>query len=540
MMNENSNEVLSMLSKCYLFEGITDEDLEYIASFLVMRTFDKDELLYKAGSRADAIFILLSGRITLTNMNNKKGIDRVLILSGDPFGETSLFPRRHHAENAVCDLRSDIAILPRKVLPELLKEVPALRNNLLYLQSSIRLEQKKRPDWIGQGEKVIAFTQKSGSLLAAKLVLPSILILTAAAGVVFGYTSELLWEMALAVVLGLVVLGWMLWQYLDWQNDYYIITNQRVIWVEKVILLYDSRTEATFDNILSVETEQNLVGRIFNFGKVVVKTYTGQIKLDYVDQPSLFAAIIEQLAQRSKLVSTVVDKDKIQQKLQQKLGTGANRPAVVSTPNASMKGEAKAASFQGLFKMRSEDGSTITYHKHVFGLFRDVYLYVLGIFGIVGAIMFWNSVQYQVPLWFYILLILTSILLFFEVIYRYWDWRNDIYQVTADQIIDIHKKPLGQDDRKSAPLENILSTEYQRNGIFGLLFNFGTVYIKIGNDQYRFDDVADPPSVQQDIIQRQLGLKKRKVEKNAEAENEKFSEWLKVYHQQNQQNGEDI
>jgi hypothetical protein len=98
--------------------------------------------------------------------------------------------------------------------------------------------------------------------------------------------------------------------------------------------------------------------------------------------------------------------------------------------------------------------------------------------------------------------------------------------------LDIDKKPLGDEDRKAAPLENILSTEYKRNGIFGLLFNFGTVYIKVGNSEFNFDDVADPPSVQQDIIQRQLGNKKRKSDRNSEAESEKISEWLKIYHTQ--------
>ena len=49
-------------------------------------------------------------------------------------------------------------------------------------------------------------------------------------------------------------------------------------------------------------------------------------------------------------------------------------------------------------------------------------------------------------------------------VYQYLDWRNDIFQVTPDQILDIDKKPFGSEERRAAPLENILAmyeTAYQ-------------------------------------------------------------------------------
>ena len=47
-----------------------------------------------------------------------------------------------------------------------------------------------------------------------------------------------------SLLLGLPALGWIAWTYLDWTNDLYIVTNQRVVYVEKVIGIYDSREEA--------------------------------------------------------------------------------------------------------------------------------------------------------------------------------------------------------------------------------------------------------------------------------------------------------
>jgi len=46
---------------------------------------------------------------------------------------------------------------------------------------------------------------------------------------------------AVGVLILIGILGWGVWNAIDWSNDYYIVTNQRVIWLEKVVGLYDSR-----------------------------------------------------------------------------------------------------------------------------------------------------------------------------------------------------------------------------------------------------------------------------------------------------------
>jgi hypothetical protein len=86
------------------------------------------------------------------------------------------------------------------------------------------------------------------------------------------------------------------------------------------------------------------------------------------------------------------------------------------------------------------------------------------------------------------------------------------------------------EDRKAAPLDGILSTEYKRNGIIEILLNFGTVYIMVGGAHFDFEDVADPPTVQQDIVRRlQVRLQKKK-ESEVAGERERMAEWLAYYH----------
>jgi hypothetical protein len=138
--------------------------------------------------------------------------------------------------------------------------------------------------------------------------------------------------------------------------------------------------------------------------------------------------------------------------------------------------------------------------------------------------------SFSLPSWVAILILFVMFILFCVAVYEYVDWMNDIYQVTPDQVVDVNRSPFGTEDRKAAPLENILSTEYKRIGIFGVLLNYGTVMIMVGGAQFRFEDVADPPSVQQDIVRRQQGRLLKKRETETAGERDRMAEWLAMYH----------
>ena len=79
-------------------------------------------------------------------------------------------------------------------------------------------------------------------------------------------------------------------------------------------------------------------------------------------------------------------------------------------------------------------------------------------------------------------------------------------------------------------MENILSIEYKRIGIFGLLLNFGTVYITLGNTQFTFDQVYDPSRVQQDLFRRMAERQYRKRQNDIQEEHERVSDWIATYH----------
>jgi hypothetical protein len=115
-------------------------------------------------------------------------------------------------------------------------------------------------------------------------------------------------------------------------------------------------------------------------------------------------------------------------------------------------------------------------------------------------------------------------------LYRYVDWANDIYQITPEQIIDVYKKPLAREERKVAPIENILGTEVDRKGLIGILLNYGDVIANVGTTQFTFEGVLDPVSVQQDIVHAQETFLHQKAERDRARRQGEMVELIDIYH----------
>jgi hypothetical protein len=117
--------------------------------------------------------------------------------------------------------------------------------------------------------------------------------------------------------------------------------------------------------------------------------------------------------------------------------------------------------------------------------------------------------------------------------YQYQDWKNDIYILTDDQLVDVNKKPLGNEDRRSAPVKNIQTVEYERKGLMNIILNFGTVKIKIGNEELTFNNVYQPSTVQGEVYSRY----KTYFDTAKKNDQQRFIEWIKAYDELKKENG---
>jgi len=343
---------------------------------------------------------------------------------------------------------------------------------------------------------------------------------------------------------------WIVWRAIDWGNDYYIVTNQRVVWLEKVIFLYDSRTEAPLSQVLSVGVETDYVGRMFDFGNVMVRTFVGAIPFRHVFHPNQAAHMVEEYWSRTQKASQQAEKEAFKDALRQRLGLvkpgsgdGAQEQKVKPV---SQKPNFLQVFLINLFKQRIEEGNTITYRKHWFVLIKRVLipsLILIALFGLTVSRLYIlardpnlsfiqtladgsrgvDTIAVSLPL--------LMIPVFLWWVYQYLDWQNDIFRVTGDQIFDIDKKPFGTEESRAAPLANILGTRYERIGVLGYMLNFGTVYIDIGSTQFAFENVLDPAIVQSDIDRRRMSQIVAKKAAETATERNRMVDWLSTYYQ---------
>ncbi len=531
---------VALIRKMHLFRGLSDSQLNSVAEAMQEQTFDEAGVVFLQGSNTETFYIIFSGGVEVF-LSHPKGEKKLAPLyRGDYFGEVSLLKGRTHSATVRAHKGTVLLKIYRDKFKELLNTIPDLRENFRIMMKSRELTRQKRFPWLNNNEVVYFLSRRHEFLLYQQMIGPILSLLVILAAISLGF---LLQSVAVAGVSGfflVLILLWGAWIYIDWNNDFYVVTNQRVVVIQKVVAMYDSREEALMGTILSVNTETDAFGRIFKYGTIVVRTFTGEVRMNHAPSPKQAATMIEEYWLRSKEVIRQNDEEIMKNAIRRKLGITppANAQAAAPAPSAPKAPAAKPGLggaigeyLREIFYVRKIEGDTVTYHKHWAVLIHHTTIQSLALIALIAVY----------PLWYYffeafIPLALGSLVVFLIVadlvwwVYGFLDWRNDLYQVTAEQIVDIYRVPFGDEDRKSAPLENILSTQYKRAGFWGLLFNYGVVNIQVGGTTFDFADVADPPSVQKDIVERMNRRLQKKREADTAAERERMAEWLALYH----------
>lgn len=541
------------LRNIHLFHDLKDEQLLKVAEKFSEASFDADEFILRQGTAADSFYIIYSGKVRVFRSRDGREQELAALVAGDYVGEMELFSHHGRSANVTALTPSLLLRLSKKDFEEILKQYPSVRPNLDVSVESRKLARTLRFKWIRSNEVVYFLARKHPFFLFSVLIAPLLALflpffLFLWSGIAQSTTATAFGAMSL-----LVILGWGIWNAIDWGNDYYIVTNQRVVWMEKVIGIYDSRTEAPLSTILSVGVESDMIGRIFDYGNVIVRTFVGAIPFKFVNHPNQAAHMVEEYWKRTQQESTVAEKEAFKTALRQRLGLletskGEPEPPKPEKPTAFprlYKPNILKIIGANLFKLRFEEGATITYRKHWFVLIRQIGLPSLFLFVLVGMTIARLATLASSPdLSFVQALpdgsrgvdtIATSLLLlivpfFGWWLYQYIDWTNDIFRVTSDQIMDIDRKPFGTEERRAAPLDNILSTEYKRTGVIGYVFNFGTVYISVGGTLLAFEDVMDPAGVQSDIDRRRMARIESRKQDELNSERNRMADWISTYH----------
>jgi hypothetical protein len=545
-MRLDSPARVAFLRKIHLFSGLDDDQIGVIAQDLEEKNCTTGDVIFQEGERDDKFYFIYSGSVGISQKKQPEKVE--FLVAGDYFGEENMSNSQVCQTTASAHEETFLLYVTREKFHTLLKQVPKLRTNVEITIASQRLARQMQFKWLEPDEVIYFLARKHQILLWEALTLPVIALIIPVALLVFASTGRDILPgfissaaLVLSVIIFLIIVGVIIWRWVDWGNDYYIVTNERVIWLEKVVGIYDSRQESPLSMVLSVGVQTDQLGRWLDYGDVIIRTFVGKIIFHHVSHPSQAGALVEEHWARAKATSRKMDMEAMKQTIRQKLGLPAQ---VVTTTEkddrliteSPYKPSALSLAFSNIFKLRYEIGNTITYRKHWVVLVEQTWqptvLFVTGLIVLIWRLLDWIRTPatggVNEPIVSIVAILLIPIFLWW--LYQYIDWRNDIFQVTEDQILDIDKTPLGREERKAAPLDNILATESQRIGFFRVLWNYGDVLITVGSAHMTFEDVRDPTSVQQDIDRRRLARLERKKQQEAAAERERVADWFVSYH----------
>jgi CRP-like cAMP-binding protein len=527
----------SRLSAFELFADLPAEEIAALESALEQRRLPKGKDVFREGEKARYVYFLLDGRVSIWYRRGGEEEQVRVLEPGEMFGEEAVLGAGTRNASAFVEADSIVLRISQPALLERLRGLPLIAGVLRNAARGRRLVRGRSFSWLTSDEMVYLATRKTNLLLVPSLALPILLGLLSLGGMVV--IRQQGWPAAAYLIAGaglLAAIAYGAWSAMDWSNDFYLVTNHRVVALRRVPLIYDDRQEAPLDMIQSVASASTVSQRAFGFGDVVVRTYTRPITFSSIPDPKAAARLIETIWKRRQAREEQDDREEIGRLLASRLNkkeSGGSLEETEIPANAAENAATPAASAATLGGMqtRVEQGGVVTYRKHRFFLFRNIFLPVLLMLTAIPLSVLVTSGILPVDQFLGVMLVIGVFALGLGwATYEYLDWANDLYQVTPEQILALHRKPLGDEERRAAGLENILSLEYDRPSILARLFNFGTVKASVGQVTFTFEEVGDPVHVQEDIFRRMEAKKRRAADSQRRQRREEIADWIETYH----------
>jgi len=139
-MSSDAGDWAPLLKRVGFFSSFGEAELAGIAKRMTFLSLPKNAILFHQGDVGDALYIVISGRIRLTQ--TRDGQERTLgyLSRGECMGEMSLLTGEPRAHTATVDATADFLLLYRKDFENLLKQMPSMAVHLSNVLSHYLLE----------------------------------------------------------------------------------------------------------------------------------------------------------------------------------------------------------------------------------------------------------------------------------------------------------------------------------------------------------------------------------------------------------------
>jgi uncharacterized membrane protein YdbT with pleckstrin-like domain len=343
-------------------------------------------------------------------------------------------------------------------------------------------------------------------------------------------------------VLLLPTTAWILWTYLDWRNDLYIVTDQRAIRIQKTHFLFERRDETYLDRIQDVlvmfsSPAANLLG----FGSVEIQTAgsTGKIAFEGIARPHAVQKAVFQLIERDRRSRRETERAEEElEPIRDLLGLPSTAPLQPDGEPASVTGEPYRQRFVEVVRRAFRPAQIHEEEYHIWR--KHWWILVEHLVGpalllallVVGWISLHVLMERNFPPLLDLILapLLGAILVW--IAWQVLDWQNDMYIVTPDRVIDIEKVPIVFEHRLEANLGRIQSVRYTQPSFAAKQMDFGNVLLETAGvtGMLTFDNVPHPEQVQETIVEYLEAFRERTQRKRRQSQDENILKWLSRYH----------
>ena len=523
----------AVLKQIFPFNLLDESALKLILPLVSLLEIKQGSVLFNSGDIPDFMYFIISGEVHLVTHSEESDFLESSLANGDHFGAEAISGSDYRLYDAVCATPARLVRISRESLENLSRNYPQINKAFKLILRTEKLWNRLALPWLGDDEKVLLISRRHPFFLLLRLVLAGGIgligggILLSLAITPTGVSTGLLIFALFILLLAAFV---SIWAGLEWTNDYFFITAERVLVQKKMVGFFDSRQESPYGAILSTGLESSFWGRLIGFGSIHLRSYTGDITFKRLPYPNTIYALLEHQRHRSVRDERQQDRDEIRETLQNRLEgkqVGKVRRETSQPAGSTYTSGTLLDALARFFGLRFARSDSVTYRTHWWILLKKTILPALLIFAAVVLVLIkWAGMANSLSdTQAYGSAILVTLVGWLWWLYQYIDWHNDIYIITSDQLVDVNRKPLGKEERRSAPIKNIQTVQFKRKGIIGLVLNFGTVRIQIGNEELTFDNIYDPASIQAEIF---ANFKKFN-QRTQKMEQEKMAEWIKTY-----------
>ncbi len=549
----NPEQIVEHLQKIPLFQELQDKDgeleLYHVARIVNEATYDVGSWLFSQGDLSDRLYLILEGSVRLTRVD-REGVTRQLkdVAPGDSLGLTGLLVGDFHDATAAALTEVRVLYLEHDSFADVLEERPRLRRRL-----TIPPELKRRqatPDfkWLRPDELVIFAVRRHWANLVRRLFAPVMLLLILAPLLYVLLSATGIAMDILAVLIGLLItalVGFGGWQYIDWRDDSFILTTQRIVHIEEVWPISEAFEESGLERIQDIhEVQTGIAANLLNFGDVILQTAgeTVQIDLIGVAQPDQIREIIFREIERNRARDVLQMRGAIREKLASRLFTNEPPPAAEPLPPAPTT-QSPVLLAVGAFRdyffppswTVSADATTIYWRRFWMpGFVHYLSIFIpLAILTLWGLYFFPGYLSQEGSHWMLSVWLIVEGGLFGALLWFIEDWRNDYFEITPNRVIQVDRKPLLlQESRRETTLDRIQNISSDMPGIVARTLKYGHVMLETAGTMGKFEIkwVRHPEKVRDEISKRQREYAKHQQQVQAQQRQEEMLSWFATYH----------